>query len=497
MANLIAVVASGFLATSIGTLFSDSTDEVWFGIALNIFTATLGPPISQVADLWGRKWPLVVVLLSGTVGSIVAGRAQSMNTVIAGFCLIGVATSSQPLISAVISEVLPRAQRPVAQGLLNATAGLAAFIGICMGGALLRTDVYENYRIYMYVLAGLFFLAAAGVLLVYNPPARESEIDMSTGEKLRSMDWIGYLLLTPGLVLFCMALGWSKNPYSWTDAHILAPFIIGIACLIAFGVYEWRFTSTGLLHHGLFRMGRNFPFALAIIFAEGVAFFAANQYYAYQIGVLLSQNLLIAGLHYGVMFLSAMVFALLGGLYSAKRKSVKSVACLGMTLMTVFMVCMAATARPSTPDVAYWILAIVLGAGIGFILPTIMVIAQLSTPLELIAETSALVLSIRSIGATVGLAINNAIFTSSLSTEIPSRVAAAVIPLGLPVTSIGALIEALESESAAAIAAVPGATAQIAGAAGEAVLQSYAISFRWAWVCSACFCAVGAISEYS
>jgi hypothetical protein len=50
--------------------------------------------------------------------------------------------------------------------LLNATAGLAAFIGICMGGALLRTDVYENYRIYMYVLAGLFFLAAAGVLLV-------------------------------------------------------------------------------------------------------------------------------------------------------------------------------------------------------------------------------------------------------------------------------------------------------------------------------------------
>lgn len=489
------MVASGFLATPLGTLFGDSQDTVWFAVALNIFTAAFGPPISQIADLWGRRWPLITVLLSGVIGSILASRAQSINTVIAGFCLIGVATSSQPLLHAVVSEVLPRAQRPLAQASLNATAGLAAFVGICMGGALLRYDQLENYRVYMYVLAGLFFAAAAGVLLGYNPPTRKSEKAMSSREKIRSIDWIGCSLLTPGLVLFSLALGWSKNPYQWSDAHILGPFVTGMACLIAFSVYEWRFTSEGLLHHSLFRMGRNFPIVLAVVFAEGVAFFAANQYFAFQIAMLLHFDLLIAGLHYGVMFLAAMVFAMFGGWYSVKTRSVKSVACLGMIAMTIFMVCMAATARPQTPDAAYWVLAIVLGAGIGFILPTAMVIAQLSTPLELIAEASALVVATRSMGATVGLAMNSAIFNSSIGTELGSRVAAAVLPLGLPPTSIGALIGALQSGDSAAIFAVPGVSPQIVGVAGQAISQSFAISFRWVWVSAACVCAVATMSE--
>ncbi|CZT17614.1 related to potential drug facilitator PEP5 [Ramularia collo-cygni] len=496
VANLTAVVASGFLATPLGTLFADSQNTVWLAVSLNILTSAFGPPISQIADLWGRKWPLVTVLLSGVVGSVVASRAQSLDTVIAGFCLIGVATSSQPLLHAVVSEVLPRAQRPLAQATLHATSGLAAFIGICMGGALLRYDQLENYRIYMYVLVGLFSLAVAGVSLGYNPPRRELEKAMSTREKIQSIDWIGSSLLTPGLVLFSLALGWSRNPYQWSDAHILGPFVTGIACLIAFGIYEWRFTDKGLLHHGLFRMGRNFPFVLAVVFAEGVSFFAANQYFAYQVGMLLSFDLLIAGLHYGVMFLAAVIFSMFGGWYSVRTKSVKSVACLGMTGMTVFMVCMAAVSRTQTPDAAYWILAVVLGAGIGFILPTAMVIAQLSTPLELIAETSALVVSARSMGATVGLAINSAIFTSSISTELPKRVAAAVLPLGLPPTSLGGLIGALQSRNSEAIFAVPGVTPEIAGAAGHAILESFAISFRWVWVSAACFCAVSTIMTF-
>lgn len=418
-----------------------------------------------------------------------------MNAVLAGFCLIGVATSSQTLLHAVVSEVLPRSQRPLAQASLNATAGLAAVIGLCMGGALLRYNELENYRVYMYVLAAFFFLAVLGILLGYNPPARELETSMSTRQKFRSIDWIGCALLTPGLVLFSLALGWSRNPYVWTDVHILAPFIVGVACLVAFGVYEWRFTSDGLLHHSLFRMGRNFPIAMAVVFAEGAAFFAVNQYFAYQIAVLLHFDLLIAGVHYAVVFLAAMVFAMFGGWYSVKTKSVKSVACLGLAGMTIFMVSMAATARPQTPDAAYWILAVVLGAGIGFILPTAMVIAQLSTPLELIAECSALVLATRSMGATVALAINNAIFNSSIGREIPSRVAAAVLPLGLPPTSIGALIGALQSQKPAAIFTVPGVTPQIAGAAGQAISQAFAVSFRWVWVSAACFCAVATIRE--
>lgn len=307
---------------------------------------------------------------------------------------------------------------------------------------------------------------------------------------------IGYCLLTPGLVLFSLGLGWTKNPYTWTDAHILAPFLVGVACLIAFAVYEWRFTTEGLLHHGLFRKGRNFPLVLGIIFAEGGSFFVTNQYFSYQLGVLRSDDLLMGGLPYGVMFLMSAVFAIAGGWYATKRKSVKSVAVSGMIIMTIYFVCMAAVTRPGTPGSAYWVLAVVLGIGLGFILPTAMVIAQLSTPRELIAEASALVLATRSTGATVVLAICQAVFSSSQAKEIPSRVAAATLPLGLPPTSIGPLLGALQTRDPKEIFAVPGVSPRIVGAAGAAVLDAFAVTFRWMWVVGGVFIIVGAISKF-
>lgn len=47
--------------------------------------------------------------------------------------------------------------------------------------------------------------------------------------------------------------------------------------LIAFGMYEWKGTKTGILHHDLFRggpnKGRTFALCVALIFMEAVMIF--------------------------------------------------------------------------------------------------------------------------------------------------------------------------------------------------------------------------------
>ena len=50
-----------------------------------------------------------------------------MGTVIAGFSIIGICFGGQPLLHAIVSEILPREQRPFAQATVNATAGVGAF----------------------------------------------------------------------------------------------------------------------------------------------------------------------------------------------------------------------------------------------------------------------------------------------------------------------------------------------------------------------------------
>ena len=347
----------------------------------------------------------------------------------------------------------------------------------------------------MYGLAGIFAAAGLGVALCYHPPVRELQASLTTSEKLRRLDWIGYALFAPGLVLFCVALSWSQNPYHWSNGRIIGTFVTGIFLMTAFFVYEVRFKKDGILHHGLFTQDRNFPLALLVIFAEGVTFFAANSYYAFEVSVFKQDDLLIAGLHFGLVFLISMIFALVAGTYSVKTKTIRLPTFAGFLLILVFNICMA-TSSPSTNTSALWGYGVFLGAGLGIILPTIMVTAQLSTPPDLISTASALVLCARSFGATVGLAINNAIFNSTLSTQIPKKIAAAVLPLGFPPTSMGVLIGALTTQDQALLGKIPGITPPIIGAAANALLQAYALSFRYCWISAACFCFVAVVGTF-
>lgn len=439
--------------------------------SITIVIVVLAPPFSQVSDLWGAKWIVTVALLCGGVGCIIASRAQNMATIIGAFCVIGISYGCQPLLHAIASEILPRKQRPIAQSTINVAAGTSCIVCILAAATLLRHGNYENYRIYMYVAAGMFFLAAIGVGVFYSPPpTRELQTKLSTGKKLRTMNWVSYALFTPGLVLFCVALSWSRNPYPWTNVRIIIPFFLGAVLMIAFALYEWRFRKDGIFHHGLL-IDRNMWIALATIFAEGVAFFAANSYFAFSVSILTRADFFTSSLPFVVVFVVSLVTALVSGWYSSAMKQLKLPITLGFALKTVSFICLAATSG-GNPGAAFYGFAVLLGIGLGTVIPLVMVVAQLSTPAQLISSASTLVIVIRAFGSTLGLAINNALFNSALSTEIPKKVAAAVLPLGLPIESLGMLIGALATNDQALLAEIPGITPTIIGAAANALTRA-------------------------
>lgn len=100
--------------------------------------------------------------------------------------------------------------------------------------------------------------AAVGIIFGYRPPKRHTRLDhLSFWQKLGHLDLPGFALLTSGLTLFSVGLSLGGGLYPWTDAHTLATLIVGFVVLVAFGVYEWKGTTSGILNHELFRGGKN------------------------------------------------------------------------------------------------------------------------------------------------------------------------------------------------------------------------------------------------
>ncbi|RSL40882.1 hypothetical protein CEP54_015990 [Fusarium duplospermum] len=374
------------------------------------------------------------------------------------------------------SEILPRRYRPAAQVSLNISTGSGAVTAIVMAGALVRDGNLENYRIHWYVVTGLYFFAALGLIVGYNPPPRALQLSLTTREKLRRLDWVGFILLPVGSILFCVALQWSRNPYYWDDAHILAPFIVSVVIIFVFAVYEWRFKADGILHSELFR-SKNFAIALFAVLIEGVAFFACNSYLSLEVQVLLQVSSFSVGLRFVVLFAASIIGAVVTGLYTIYTKRPRDSLIVGFVLLAIFNSLMAAM-KTSTSSGVFWGYPVLGGLRLGFLLTNLAVITQMSTPREIISLTTGIFTAYRGLGATIGLAINTAIFNDAMSANLAPKISAAVIPLGFSPEQLADLLRALSSGDPSTIIIVPGMTPEIAMVAAEAMKEVYILSFR-------------------
>jgi Fungal trichothecene efflux pump (TRI12) len=130
----------------------------------------------------------------------------------------------------------------------------------------------------------LWGLGAVGVFIGYRPPKRHTRLDhLSFSQKLGRLDLIGCSLLTTGLTLFLVGLNLGGGLFSWTNARVLVTLIVGIIILLCFGVYEWKGTKTGILHHDLFcggkAAGRTFAIYVGLVFIEGILGFSYIIFY--------------------------------------------------------------------------------------------------------------------------------------------------------------------------------------------------------------------------
>lgn len=83
-------------------------------------------------------------------------------------------------------------------------------------------------------------------ILRYERPATTFQ------SKLSSVDWIGSGLFTASITVFLIGISWGGNEFSWGSAATLCPLILGLAGLVAAGLYEHYGAKNPFLRLSLF-----------------------------------------------------------------------------------------------------------------------------------------------------------------------------------------------------------------------------------------------------
>ncbi|KAH8683881.1 major facilitator superfamily domain-containing protein [Ilyonectria robusta] len=435
-AQILNLVGSGAFASNVAAVVGGSSEQIWLSQVLAILTCV-----------------------------IIIARSTSMGMAIAGEAICGLGFGTQPLLYTVASEILPRRYRPIAQGGMNVAINMAGAFGLLVGSVIIK-EHSEGFRIYWYLSAGLMGVSALVCFLLYNPSPRPLQLSLTLNEKLERLDWVGYFLLVSGIVLFGMALTWSDNPYSWGDAHILAPFVLGLAFLLGLAIHNGFYKRNGLFHHALFKKDRNFALAMLAMFVEGMSFFAANNFFALEMSLLFETDPVRVGLRFSIVFFTAILSASCVATYASAKKDIRTPTVLSFVAFLIFDVLMATVDLSSSTNA--WGHPVFLGLGIGGCLVCIVTAAQLGSPPDYIAISSGLIIATRSLGGSITLPIYNSVFNSHISKDLPRDVANAVLPLGLKQAVLPDFIAALSANDQAALISILGVTPQIisAGAHG-------------------------------
>lgn len=127
------------------------------------------------------------------------------------------------------------------------------------------------------------------------------------------------------------------------------------------------------------------------------------------------------------------------------------------------------------------------GFGVGGIIVPAAIILTIVSPDEVIATITAITLSVRLIGGSIGYAIYFNVFQNKLVAVFPPIVGTAVIQAGLPVAELEPFLEALANKNTTEIALLHGITPKILLAAQAAVDVAYVQAFRQIYFVSIAF----------
>jgi EmrB/QacA subfamily drug resistance transporter len=381
-------------------------DRQWVVTAYSLAFGSLLLLGGRIADLIGRKRAFVIGLIGFAVVSALGGAAPDFGLLVAARALQGAfgALLAPTALSVLTTTFTIPKERARAFGIWGAIAGAGGAIGLLLGGFLTQ-DI--NWRWNLYINVAIAVVALIGAFFFVQSSAR-------VGERPK-LDLPGTVLVSGGL--FFLVYGFSNaNTDSWGAADSWGMLVASGILLIAFVLWIRR-ARHPLLHLSVI-LDRNRGAAYSAILLSAVGMFAIFLFVTYFLQTGLHYTPIQTGLSFLPMVGMLVIAAQLGTNLLVPRLGPKILVPIGMLLAGSGMIWLTNLDLTSTyvPDVMVPLM--VVGFGMGTIMPASMQTATLGVDRQYAGVASALVNTSQQVGGSIGTALLNTLAASAVTAYI-------------------------------------------------------------------------------
>ncbi|MFF7331675.1 MFS transporter [Streptomyces sp. NPDC090306] len=362
----------------------------------------------RLADLVGRK----IVFLIGVVGfagaSALAGAAQNFEVLVTGRALQGVfGALLAPAALALLNTTFTHAkERAKAFGIFGAIAGAGGGIGLLLGG-LLTEHLSWRWTLYVNLIFAVLAFAGGIVLLKGGRPAERPKLDIP-----------GTVLATAGL--FGLVYGFSNaESHHWSSPMTWGFLIAAAVLLVAFTVWQTKAKHPLLPLRVL--ADRNRGASFIVVAVSGAGMFGVFLFLTYYLQATLGFSPVQTGLAFLPMIGILMVAAQLSTIKLVPSYGPKYVVPIGALIGAVGLAMLTRLEVDSTyaANILPWLL--VMGVGIGLVMPPAMSLAINGVLPEDAGVGSATVNTMQQIGGAIGTALLNTLAASAATNYLKGK----------------------------------------------------------------------------
>ena len=363
----------------------------WVTTAYMLSSTTFVPIAGKLADIYGRRIMYVSGLGLFMLGSALCGTSENMTQLIIYRGLQGIGGGIlMPMAMTIVGDVFPPDKRGKWQGVMGALFGLSSIVGPSLGGWIVD---HTSWRWVFYINLPVGILAAITVF-----------IGLSGEKRLKAeapIDFAGALTMIIAVASLLLGLSLGGKEYPWNSWQIISLFATFLVFLLIFFRVE-KTAREPILSLDLFK-NRIFTVANLVGFLMGFGMFGAIMFLP-----LFMQGVLgISATNSGntmIPMMFAMVFTSILGGQLVSKVGFRNLLITGMALMTLgFYLLSTMTVNTSRLIVTLYI--IVLGLGMGLVMPTLTIAVQYAFPLEQRGVATSATQFFRSIGGTFGVTI--------------------------------------------------------------------------------------------
>lgn len=387
-----------------GSLNATYDQLTWLLTSYMVASAIFMPLTGYFSDILGRKNHLLCCIGGFTITSAFCGISTSITQIVIFRLLQGVfGAALVPLSQAIVADAYPKEEMGRAMAIWGAGILVGPILGPTLGGYLTDTASWR-WTFYINIPIGI-----VAFLLAY-------EVIPNTVKKIRSFDWIGFVLIAVavGSTQYLLDRG---NHDDWFNAFsIQMSAFFAVVGLVGFFVYTYFHRGEhcqAIFNFSIFK-DRNFILSSILLLMLGVGLFSSMVIFPFLLQRLLNYPVIDAGLMMMPRAISTLISMSVIGRICHHFDSRKLVAMGVLIGATGTYACTYYSVELNT----WWLIwpSIIQGLGLGMISIPLGTAAFSTLPNKLRAEAAGLNSLMRTVGGSIGIAVTMTIFSRQTQT---------------------------------------------------------------------------------